>query len=130
MKQIDHDLTLEPYFKLVAPLVEKVKCSHTRIRLPAKYQQAVYEYGNYLPLKLLCKDHKAYIVTSITGSDTGIPPGSEVLSINNVPVGIIIDQLLSLVPSEGACLTTKYNEINQNFHSYFYLLDHSETFEA
>ena len=37
--------------------------------------------------------------------------------------------MLSLIPSEGGCLTTKYNEINRNFHTYFYLLDNSEAFE-
>ena len=38
--------------------------------------------------------------------------------------------MLSLIPSEGGCLTTKYNEINRNFHTYFYLLDNSEAFEV
>ena len=38
--------------------------------------------------------------------------------------------MLSLIPSEGGCLTTKYNEINRNFHKYFYLLDNSEAFEV
>ncbi len=130
LMQLNQDLALEDYFKLVAPLVEKVQCSHTGIRMPAHYQQAVNQYGSFLPLELVCKEHKAYFISSISGRISTISPGSEILSINDVPVSKIIDQMLRMVPAEGGCITTKYNEINQNFHSYFYLFDHSEAFKV
>ena len=130
LKEIDHNLTLEAYFKVVAPLVEKVNCSHTGIRLPVLYLQAAFEHGNYLPLELVCMDHKAYYISSYGGKNWDIIPGSEIHSINEVPISEIIGQMLSLIPSEGGCLTTKYNEINRNFHTYFYLLDNSEAFEV
>jgi len=120
---------LETYFSLIAPLIDMVKCSHTGIRLPAEYQQLAHEYGNYIPVKLVFRNNKAYYIFNYNSSEDEILEGSEVLSINNVPITEITRQLLSFIPAEGNCLTTKYCELNQNFPSYYYLLDNSETYD-
>ena len=34
-----------------------------------------------------------------------------------------------MIPAEGNCETSKYQELNRDFHSYFYLLDPSDRFD-
>ncbi|MEN8187796.1 MAG: S41 family peptidase [Bacteroidota bacterium] len=127
---INSDLTLEEYFTLIAPVVEKVNCSHTGIRLPQNYLQGVDEYGNFLPIKLSIINDKAYYLSNYCNTDQMISPGSEIVSINNYPIDDIITDLQKYIPSEGNNTTTKYNELNQNFNSYYYLYDNSKTYNV
>jgi len=129
-QRIEPEMSLEDCFRLMAPLVEKVGCSHTGIRLPEHYGKLAEEHGNYLPLQITCLQDRAFYLSCCDKQDPGIPPGSEILGINGVPWPEILEQMLSMIPSEGHCMTTKYQEINRHFHSWFYLLDHSGTFDV
>ena len=128
--QIIADLTIEEFYKIAAPLMEQVGCSHTGMKLPEKYQQVVFNQGDFLPVNLVCIDNRAYYLSDFTGVESDVLAGTEILRINDVPISDIIGQIFSMIPSEGGCVTTKYNEINHNFHKYFYLSDHSDTFEV
>ncbi|MEN8125427.1 MAG: S41 family peptidase [Bacteroidota bacterium] len=127
---INSELTLEEYYKLIVPIVDNVKCSHTGMRLPNKYQQAINIYGNFLPIKLSIINNKAHYLSNYCNVDSEILPGSEVLSINKLPIKDIITSLQKYIPSEGNNMTTKYNELDKNFNSYYYLLDNSEIFDV
>ena len=121
-------LTLEKSYLVLSQLTDVVKCSHTGIRLPIKYQDLANEFGNYFPLRLYFKDAKAFLISGNSIGKLGISPGDEIISINNMPIGKIIEQLFILIPSEGCNVTTKYNELNKRFNSLFYFLDDSEEF--
>jgi len=41
----------------------------------------------------------------------------------------IIETLLSMIPAEGNCQTTKYQEINRNFHHHYHFLDRADRFQ-
>lgn len=127
--QISDGMTVEVFYRLLAPLIADIQCSHTGIRLPASYEQAMLAYGNCLPIRLFCHQGRAYYLSGVGDNNQGIEPGSEIVSINNIPVRHILNQLLALIPSEGGGDTKKYHEINHEFHRYYYLLDHSESFE-
>ncbi len=129
LTSLNADLTLDEYYLEIAPLVASVKCSHTGIRLPAEYQTFIFENGNFFPLKVFVRDLKTYCIASPGDQGTDLEPGTELRSINNRPVKQIVEELLSLIPSEGNCMTSKYHELNRNFHSYFHLMDPSENFE-
>jgi len=129
LSSLDTDKSLEEFYLQIAPLVASVKCSHTGIRLPSEYQKFIYENGNFLPLDLFIQGKKAYSLSYYGPESLGMVPGIEILCINRRPVSLIIDDLLGMIPAEGNCQTTKYQEINRDFHRYFYLLDHSESFE-
>jgi hypothetical protein len=129
-KELNAELTLEEYYKLIAPIIDKVKCSHTGARLPKSYLQNIHAYGNFLPLKLAIIKNKAYYLSDYGNFDSKITPGSEILRINNATITDIIPDLLVFIPSEGRNSTTKFNDLNHNFNSYFYLIDHSENFDV
>lgn len=127
---LNSDLSIEQFYFRIAPLVASVKCSHTGIRLPWDYQQSLYESAHYFPLDLYVSDKRAYFLSAPLNSGVDLVPGSEIVSINNRPVNQIIEELLSLIPSEGNCMTTKYQVLNRDFPNYFHMLDHSESFRV
>jgi len=126
--QLDQDMNPEQFYLRIAPLIESVKCSHTGIRLPGEYQQYLHEKELFFPLKVYIQNKKAYILSSSEEMGAGILPGSEILTINQRPVGQIIQELLAMIPSEGNNMTTKYQELNRDFQNYFHMLDPSESF--
>jgi len=128
--KLNEDMNPEQFYMRIAPLIASVKCSHTGIRLPGAYLNFLYENGLFFPLELFLRDKKAYCLTFCGDPDAGIMPGSEILSINNRSMEELITELLSIIPSEGNNLSTKYQELNQNFQSYFHLLDPSESFQV
>ncbi len=126
--QLNEDMNPEQFYMRIAPLIESVKCSHTGIRLPGQYQQYIHETGHFFPLKVFFRNKKAYCLSSSEDPGAGIVPGSEILAINHRPVNQIISELLSIIPSEGNNMTTKYQELNRNFQNYFHMVDPSESF--
>lgn len=126
---LDTAMSLEEFYLQIAPLVASVKCSHTGIRLPAEYRKFISENGNFLPLDLFIQGKRAFSLSSCGPESMGMVPGIEIVSINGRPVSQIIDELLGILPAEGNCQTTKYQEINRDFHRYFYLADRSDNFE-
>lgn len=126
---LETDRSLEEFYRDVAPLVASVKCSHTGIRLPADYQDLISEQGNFLPLDLFIQGNRIFSLSWYGPEEAGLVPGVEINSINGRPASEIVEELLSMVPAEGDCQTTKYHEINRDIHSYFYFLDRSGSFE-
>jgi len=119
LSNLNSDLDIEEYYLRIAPLVASVECSHTGIRLPGEYQQSIYKNGLFFPLNIHVHESRIYCLST---------HGSEIVSINDRPVSQIIDELLSIIPSEGNCMSTKYHVLNQKFHIYFHMLDPSDRF--
>jgi len=126
---LEADMSLEEFYREIAPLVAFVKCSHTSIRLPAEYWNSISEQGNFLPLDLFIQGNRIFSLSYYGPEEAGLVPGVEITSINHRPASEIIEELLSMVPAEGTSQTTKYQEINRDFHNYFYFLDRSGSFE-
>ncbi len=127
-KNLGSGLNIGEYYNLISPVIAKTGCSHTGVRLPEKYIRAQHKYNHYFPVKVFVKDKNAWILGSVNGKKY-IIPGSEIVSINHVPMENIIVRLLSMIPAEGYNKTTKYFEINRDFGSYFNLLNNSEQFQ-
>ncbi len=121
-------LNIREYYNLISPVIAKIGCSHTGIRLPEPYIQAQHSYNHYFPFRVFIKDKKAWVLENVNEKKS-IMPGSEIVRINHVPMENIIVRLLSMIPSEGYNKTTKYHEINRDFGSYFNLLNNSEKFQ-
>jgi hypothetical protein len=116
----------ESYLKL-KPLITKIHCLHTGLSLPKDYQKYLDEQPNLIPLQLYFMDHKAW-VTKNYSNDQLISPGDEILTINDRPIGSIIDQLLPLIPSDGYNLTMKYRALYLQFPTWFRILRIDNTY--
>ena len=126
---ISKEMDIVNFYRLIAPVVESVKCSHTGVRLPENYQKGIYKNENFFPLKLLFVDHRAFCVEN-PDTDSEIVPGCEILSINNKSITDIKQSLFRFIPSEGNNLSTKQYYLNRDFNSLFNLLDNSSTYNV
>jgi hypothetical protein len=128
LESMDAELSLEQYYVKIAPLVASIKCSHTGIRLPIEYQVFLEEKGLFFPLKLYIHDQKAWLLSTPGKAGVELEAGCEITAINGIPVDKIIDELLGLIPAEAFGTSTRYQELNRNFHHYFHMLDPSGQF--
>ena len=125
---LDRDLTIREFYILIAPVVAKVGCSHTGIKVPEEYQNLQKRFGHYFPLRLYFEEHRVWVVSNDQLMNQ-IPLGSEVISIDHISVENIIEGLLSFIPSEGFNITTKYHELNKRYFEYYNFINDAETIQ-
>jgi hypothetical protein len=99
-QELTTPLSLVEFYLQVAPLVAQLNDSHTRVFPP--YDE-FWNYGrsqrSLFPLNLAFIEERAIIVTKhVPGID--VPLGSELLSINNIPIATIRDTLSQLTSGE------------------------------
>lgn len=114
--------SIKKFYSIIAPIVAKIQCSHTAVRIPRKYLEDQNGFTFYFPLDVYAVNNRLYTLGGDPEVEKIIPPGSEILSINYVPVENILQRLASFIPSEGSVQTTKYNELNREFKAYLNLL--------
>ena len=92
-EQLGQPMTIVDYYKKVAPLVSSLGDDHTEVDLPNETYDQIYSYGRFLPLQIVVKRGKAFIVGNYTGNPD-IPLGAELLAINNLPISEIQSRLI------------------------------------
>jgi C-terminal processing protease CtpA/Prc len=126
---IDKPMTEAQFFRLLAPIVAKVKCGHTFIDFSETFKSQRRSNSRLFPLGVVFLNGKAYIYQNYS-SRIGIILGSEILSINRVPISTILGQLLDRISADGNTLTLKYHKIKRQFFQlYSDLIDAPDRFE-
>ena len=82
-----------------APLVAAVGCGHTGLRAPMSSVRAVVATGRLLPMGVRTVAGRTYVVHHY-GRGVEVPLGAELLAMNGVPMGRIIDRLVASLPSD------------------------------
>jgi hypothetical protein len=96
--RIDTALDFRSFLILMTEVMAKVGCGHSSLWIPGSYWMVTPE--KLFPLKLHITGVKMYVTGSYAESRE-IPVGSELLSINGVPVASIIIRLQSLTSADG-----------------------------
>lgn len=117
LKKLNRPLSLGEYFLIAAPLVESLHCGHTWIRLPDDFWNN--EEKVFFPLGLVFSDNTAYTVHS--GNTNSIPEGSEIMSVNKIPISDIIESTKRLVNSDAKSKTGKLANFVYSFPDLFAL---------
>ena len=115
LEKINRPMNLGEYFLIAAPLVESLHCGHTWISLPDDFWSS--EEIVFLPLGLIFSGNKAY--SAISGNSGAIPDGSEIISVNNIPVSDIIESTKHLVNSDAKSGTGKLAIFGYSFPDLF-----------
>lgn len=117
------------FYTIIAPFIAKIRCSHTGLRLPNNYMDQVKKEGNYFPVRVFISgDRQIFAVSTVQQSNPPLSRGDEIVSIDGAPAHILIEKLLSMIPGEGSTETRGINELNRNFHTWFYLLNRADDF--
>lgn len=125
-KLLQANMTELEFYRVINPLVVKLRCGHTVLGLSKEYQEYLLQNGCYLPLAVKVIDEKAYVWHDFGG---GLSKGTELVSINGRSVKEIIGQLLENITADGSNLTFKMARLNRSFnHYYFNFVDSAQQF--
>lgn len=92
-KQLNKDMNVLEFFKLIAPLYTSIKDGHTSLSLGYDWYNKKRKQTGVLPLKIFCdSSNRIYVVSDATKENT-ISPGSEILEINGMPTSDFIDAI-------------------------------------
>ncbi|MGN6616062.1 MAG: S41 family peptidase [Ilyomonas sp.] len=118
-KAIDHDMTSEEFYKLMMPVVAKIKCGHTKW-YPENKPDDMYAFHSMdiFPLRLYFVNKKAFFLYSYD-STISILPGTEIMSIDGISIPSIIEELHAFMTIDGNVQSAVYSELNRSFNGYY-----------
>lgn len=106
------------FYRLLKKTLSTIKDGHLYCSLPPALQKYREEKARFFPLKLYFTDNKTYLKNPINSE---ILIGSEILSINNQPIGAIRQEVMQYIVSDGDIQTKKLKILNDFFYFYYYL---------
>ncbi|MFC1502291.1 S41 family peptidase [bacterium] len=103
------NISMEEFFRIAVPYVERVGCSHTNLWMPEGWLSQ--PANRYFPLKLRMINRKAYAANS----SASIPPGSQVLSINGRKMSDIMNRIEDAISADGFNSNRKLRRMEKMF---------------
>ena len=99
-KSLNRPLSGVEFYRLVAPVVARVKCGHTAVVLPDEMQTAPHPQRLILPLQVKVIDGTLYVLRDFS-DDGGALVGAAIQSINGVPAEMILATMIKATPADG-----------------------------
>lgn len=126
-KAITYPMNEFEFYRLLSPIIEGIKCGHTRISLSNQTNDFLNKQNIFFPFKLEFISGKAYLLKDL--SNTEIKSGSEILAINSRPIFDIVTDIFKVQNSDAGIITAKYNKLDEKFHElYCQFLEQSQNF--
>ena len=126
-KELTHPMSDLEFYRLLCPVIEAIKCGHTRISISNQTNDYLNKQNIFIPFQLKFISGKAYVLKKL--QDNTIIPGSEVLSINKRPISVIVSDIFKMQNSDGAITTAKYKKLDEKFHELYSLfIEQSQSF--
>ena len=110
MRSLDKSLTEIEFCRLLAPLIANINDGHTSITPSLSYRSYLEKDPILIPFNLRFIDNKTYIFRNYS-KDKDLVLGGEVFSINEHPVSEILEQMMTVIPSDGHIETSKYRKL-------------------
>jgi hypothetical protein len=110
LKKIDQPMNEIEYCRLLSPLIANINDGHTGITPSLSYRSYLEKEPILIPFNLRFIDNKTYIFRNYSDYKD-LPLGGEVSSINDHPVSEILEQMLTVIPSDGHIETSKYKKL-------------------
>lgn len=118
--ELNSSMSRLDFYLRVAPLVAMLNEGHTKLYPPwEEYHHFLRNGGLVFPFDLDLRESRAFI-TADYSSDTLIAAGSELLSINAIPIKQIVDSLLNFISSEK--IATKLESLEESFRHSLWLI--------
>lgn len=115
---INKPMTEREFQYFLSPIIGKIHCSHTKLT-PSKYlEENINDYINAPSFKLYFDEDKAFLKDNYS-KDTTIKIGAEILSVNGIKTGQIINNFVSRIHNEGKNTTWIYNRLNAALYGLF-----------
>lgn len=114
-RRIDHEMTEREFFRLILPVLVRVKCGHTYPDMSDAYRDSQTEPKVYLPFELFLDGDRLFIVKN-GSTDTTLRQGDEILKLGGTPVAEIARLARALQTADGDNVAWK-----NKFVEWFYL---------
>ena len=120
-KRLNHALTALDFYRLLAPVVARVKCGHTSL-LPSRANDDTLGDEPLIPLEVAILNGKVYIARDLSAG--GGLDGAEIASINGVAIGRILAPMLAVAHGDGDSATAGPYQLShrQGFARSLYLI--------
>jgi len=115
-RSIQDSMTLYEFFRIVCVITSAVGDGHADCEPPKGLLDQVKKQTKLFPLRLWLTGDKAYVLCEASG----LPSGTEIISIDQHPIGEITSRLSNCFPGDGAIQTKKLHFLN-DFFGYFSL---------
>ena len=117
--EIQQPMTEIEFFRLLAPLIARIKDGHTSLSPSESYINYAETAPNRFPFKLKFIDNKAYILRNYS-DNSNIHHGAEIISINGRSMNEILQLMFLNTSADGSILTSKYRDLEST--NYFGLM--------
>lgn len=107
------------FYRLLSPLIARVRCGQTQIRLSNHHQQYLLKQAACLPVRVRCVGQKLY-VAAIPDSISSQGTGAEILSINGKTTREIIEKIYPNLPIDGYSTTGREQVLGAHFAQLHY----------
>lgn len=120
--QIDTDLNILEFHKIMAPLVALSREDHTNIYLPDQVNEKLKKEALFLPMTVVFLDETLYCVRNGSNFEGSSLEGKVIKSINGETPIEIVDKIGELFASDGFIKTVKYSDLTGfGFAKYYFL---------
>ena len=116
MKLLNKPLTLLEFNKMVSKTFAKIGCGHSIVVVPKSFRENSPD--RWFPLELRFLNNKAFIY-SIYNENQNIPLDSEIIAINHISIKKILNNLSSIMFSDGNRNPYKISQLNSKFLIYY-----------
>lgn len=119
--QLKDSLNEIQFRNIVAETIFPIRCGHTSVRFSKKYNQFIS--GKRLPtfpfVAKVIDDSTLVVTANLNRRDSLIRTGTTIVSINGLTARQVIDSLLPLVSIDGKAKNFSYQNISNNFTTYY-----------
>jgi len=105
-QRVDHPMTALEFYRLLAPVVARIKCGHTAVNPPRDLQRAMNRSVPLFPLNVEVLDGKVYVFREYSADEHGLE-GQEIRRINGIPIETILSTMLAATPGDGDSRTVR-----------------------
>jgi len=116
---INEKTTTLEFYKMMKFIISAIHDGHLYCSPPPDVKKYYEDTALFCPIKMQFIQNQAFAVWS---PGNVLIPGTQIISINGVPVNTIKKQLFRYMVSDGYNETRKYYIINRNFRFYYYLV--------
>lgn len=128
-KIISSEMTDLDFYRVLAPLIAKINCGHTRIYNSLDYRKYQKEKNKYFPLELFFENERVYVLENY--GDEKIKKGGEIISVNGNNIQDVLKKIYEAQYSDGNIRSFQKHKIRYNFYwLYEVFVEESKKFEV
>jgi len=102
--RLNQELDRKQAYRYISQFLAEIQCGHTYANFwnqPKAVQEELFLLPDKLPFTFRIIDRRMVVKEDATQENV-LPPVTEILEINDVPVSVILDSLMTVIKSDGA----------------------------